>query len=1064
MAGVGVHDIGWKRWHRRSVLALIAAAAVLGLLVSSWLITSALRADAEAVSDRAVAMAQAGALLARTEQIENGLLPHLSRHDEPRLLALVAPATRALAALETDRITVLLDRYTKAARAVAVLVGAGRIPEAARLKRDAQGPAAAALIRATARLSEQLDIQATRRQSRAHNIALWIHVATVVLLSGLFWALWFVDGRAERARRRLLELFEARFRGLVARGTDAILLVDATGAVLFASDSCIAVLGVPADAVEGGLLLALFPEDAAARVGEALSDVIAEPEHVAVLSVAVGQTDVQFLEVTLASRVTDDAIGAVVVNIRDVTRRRLTEAALTRSMMLVEDLLDHAPVPIYVKDLHGRYLRVNRAWEELVGRAQADVIGRSSADVFAQDTAELIMVNDRAVLDSGPYEGEEVITVRGQRRVMLTSRFPLIDASGHPYAIAGVSLEITDRLRLAAAERSLGAVVSHSKDAIFTVIAGQIDSWNAAAEALLGYRPSEIIGGWPRVLVPEGFEDEGERLREKVDSGETIYSHQTVCRRKDGSLVHVEATISPLVDGERVVGGSVILRDLTDLRRHQDEVVRLTRTDHLTQLPNRSRLLDVLTQVLNWSSIDGTGAALIYLDVDNFKLVNHSFGHDAGDQVLSLSAARLRQVVRPGDVVARAAGDEFAVVCHPVRDVDHALEISQHLRESLSAPVSLAGEELKVSVSAGLALTPARDAMSWLQEADMAMYEAKRDGRGRVRVVDETLRNALREQISLRNDLGRAVTAGQIVAHYQPVVSLDVSTVVGFEALARWQHPTHGLLVPGKFIAIAEDTGMINEIGLEMLRVASRHLLELHRQTGSDMLQMSFNVSVAQLADPNFAAAVAEVLQTTGIEPRRMVAEITESAFADQETILPTLAKLADAGLEIAIDDFGTGYSSLAYLASFPASSVKIDRVFIAPLGTSARARRLVADIIALARDVDLTVTAEGIETEEQARILKELGCQRGQGFLWGPPVPAAGEQWLLSSPVDERTGDVSQHAGTPAEGAAARVLAAQLYASGTALSTIAAVLNQQRPREPDQPWTAQEVEQLLDG
>lgn len=415
----------------------------------------------------------------------------------------------------------------------------------------------------------------------------------------------------------------------------------------------------------------------------------------------------------------------------DRERRREVE----RSEALVQDLIDHTPVSIYVKDLAGRYQRVNKAWAQTMGRSPAEAVGATAGELFSAENGAAIDAADRVALERGAYEVELDLELEGRPRTFLTSRFPLLDDHGVPYAVGGVAIDITARAREEDLERTLGAMVSGLGDAIFTTSRGEIVFWNDAAAALLGFTSDDVLGAKPEILTPEGYRAEHTRLWDAVESGVTVQAVETVFRRMDESLLDVEITLTPQPGPDGTVSGvSAIVRDATERRQRHEELSRLARSDNLTGLPNRSSLLAHLDRVLTRSAFDGSVAALLFFDLDHFKDVNdfHPSHHAAGDELLRVTAARVVGVLRPSDFVARLGGDEFVAVCHPISGRDEAGVIARRVAAAVAEPVALGEETRTTSASVGVALTPAPDARTWLAQGDAAMYQAKRAGRNQV--------------------------------------------------------------------------------------------------------------------------------------------------------------------------------------------------------------------------------------------------------------------------------------------------------------------------------------------
>ena len=423
--------------------------------------------------------------------------------------------------------------------------------------------------------------------------------------------------------------------------------------------------------------------------------------------------------------------------------------------------------------------------------------------------------------------------------------------------------------------------------------------------------------------------------------------------------------------------------------------------DTLTGLPNRALALDRLGQALR----NGIPVAVLFIDLDRFKPINDSLGHHAGDQVLTEVARRLTTVSRGADTVARLAGDEFLVICAGADVPESVANTAELLVAELSRPImtgtGTAAREVTVGASVGIAhayestdLTPE----DLVRDADVAMYRAKQRGRGRAEVFDDTLRTAVELRLRTQEELRHAIGGDQIRPHFQPIVDGVTATVVGFEALARWQHPTRGLLGPADFIELAEETGLIVPLGADILAQACAQAVRWQRVRPG--LRVSVNVAGAQLADPSFVATVAAVLAGTGLEAHQLSLEITESTLmADTDAAAETLRAIAALGVHLALDDFGTGYSSLTYLRRFPVGALKIDRSFVAGLGQDREDEAIVSMILNLSQALGLQVVAEGVETAGQLDQLRRWGCPLMQGYYFGRPMPAEQIEEFLGAP-----------------------------------------------------------------
>jgi diguanylate cyclase (GGDEF)-like protein len=417
--------------------------------------------------------------------------------------------------------------------------------------------------------------------------------------------------------------------------------------------------------------------------------------------------------------------------------------------------------------------------------------------------------------------------------------------------------------------------------------------------------------------------------------------------------------------------------------------------DTLTSLPNRQLALDRLKQALLRTQRGGTLTAVYFIDLDRFKVVNDSFGHEMGDEVLRTVAERLRHLVRGSDTVARLAGDEFVAVCEDVGTVQAAADLGEQVIAELSKPVyTKSGRPAAIGASVGICFATAGHTLTpdeMIRDADLAMYRAKQRGRGRVEIFDDELRASVEHRLHIEDELRAALSDGQLRVYYQPVLNAETRRPVGFEALVRWQHPSRGLLPPAEFIDVAEESGLITPLGAYVLAEACRQAVEWRAQPGFEQLRMAVNVSAAQFEHGSLPATLARVLDETGLDPSALWLELTEhSILNDVDAVRAMLADVRRLGVHLTIDDFGTGYSSLTHLRRFPVEALKVDRSFVAGLGQDPENDAIVAMILGLAKTLGLRGIAEGVEEERQFELLRQLGCTEVQGFLFGKPVPAA--------------------------------------------------------------------------
>jgi diguanylate cyclase (GGDEF)-like protein/PAS domain S-box-containing protein len=444
-------------------------------------------------------------------------------------------------------------------------------------------------------------------------------------------------------------------------------------------------------------------------------------------------------------------------------------------------------------------------------------------------------------------------------------------------------------------------------------------------------------------------------------------------------------------------------QDITDRKRAEERLMHDAFHDVLTGLPNRALFMDHLKlSVERAKRRDSRLFAVLFLDLDRFKIVNDSLGHMVGDQLLVGIARRLETCLRPGDTVARLGGDEFTILLEDLNDAEEAIEVAGRLQQELSLPFNLGGHEVFTTVSIGIALstTGYERAEEVLRDADTAMYRAKTQGKARHELFDKAMHARALNLLQLETDLRRAVERQEFFLHYQPIVSLDTGLIRGFEALVRWQHPERGHVPPIDFIPVAEETGLIIPIGEWVLNAACREVKRWQERFPSHPpLQISVNISGKQLMKSDLIEQVRRVLQETAIEPRTLKLEITESIMMENiESAISILNHLRALGVELSIDDFGTGYSSLSYLHRFPISTLKIDRSFVGRMDGNNENAEIARTIVMLARNLDMDVIAEGVETEHQVTQLRALRCEYGQGYHFSKPVDSAGAAALLAN------------------------------------------------------------------
>ncbi|MGA2925148.1 MAG: EAL domain-containing protein [Solirubrobacteraceae bacterium] len=552
-------------------------------------------------------------------------------------------------------------------------------------------------------------------------------------------------------------------------------------------------------------------------------------------------------------------------------------------------------------------------------------------------------------------------------------------------------------LELRHSEGRLRAVLQNVSDVIGVVSTdGTIAYLSPSTADVLGHHSDELVGANLLALVHPDDRADAAAFCADLGRGGARRAELRL-RGGDGRWRHTETIAGEAVDdlgGGRVV---VTIRDVSDRRELERQLAHQAFHDPLTDLANRSLFTDRASHELQRTHRSGRQLAVLCIDLDGFKSVNDSLGHACGDELLKAVASRLRATMRTGDTVARLGADEFAVL---IEDCEEAVAVgaAERLQQALSAPLTLAGERLTLSASVGIAIGGPRteSVAELLRSADIALYRAKAAGDGSHKVFRTEMRAAVVRRANLQSDLRAALGRDELLVHYQPIVELSGGRLAGFEALARWHHPSHGPVSPLEFIPVAEDTGLIVPIGQWVLEQATARLRSWDELGGCD-LKINVNVSGRQLTTARFASSVGEILERSRLDPGRLTLELTESVLLkNADETVARLQQLKELGVRLAIDDFGTGFSSLAYLQRFPVDALKIDKSFIDNVLTNDRAGELARSVIALGATLELDTVAEGIEHQSQAAHLRLAGCRLGQGFLFSPPLAPDAVQALL--------------------------------------------------------------------
>ena len=856
---------------------------------------------------------------------------------------------------------------------------------------------------------------------------------------------------------------EERLSGLVANISEVISVISAEGEMMYTSPTSEQVFGYPSGTwpEERSIFDAVHPDDLG-RVLELWEGAASMPGRFRPLELRLQRGDGSWMyaEVIANNLLDDPSVNGIVVTSRDITEHKQGEEALRASEgRLRESEARYRAVVDDQTELVCRYRPdatltfANRAFSEFFGCNSDDLAGVKLVDLRPASERPRVLerLESFASGDAVRTHVEREVSLDGSLRwYQWTDRAFADPATGKIVEYQSVGHDVTDQRRAAEFTARQAEILEQVARGVpleetLVTIAGALErhfprfscaimlldadtsTLRVAAAPTLPRRFLDALDGTPvsataiscgaaaalhePVFVGDVADDDRWAGRHDVARAHGVHASWSLpIVASDGGAVL--GTLDVFVGEPRLPGDEhqqvfYLLAQLASIaierKAFEEQLAHQSMHDPLTGLPNRLLFLDRLGQSIARCQRTKSSVGVVFLDLDRFKNINDSLGHDAGDELLVAVARKLEAVIRPGDTVARFGGDEFTVLCEDLtwdtaRDL--AVEISERLLATVIRPMVVRGTEMFVGASVGIALASSGDERpeEMLRDADAAMHHAKESGRGRVEVFDDTMRTRALTAHSTENALHRALERGEFRLFFQPIVGLSDAHCVGTEALIRWQHPERGLIGPAEFIPLAEETGLIVQMGCWVLEEAARNAARWQLEH-SEPFQVSINLSARQLMQPDLADQVAEVIAQTGVRPSGLCFEITESVLMDDaETVIDVISRVRALGVEFAIDDFGTGYSSLGYLKRFPVDAVKIDRSFVSGLGTDPGDAAIVSAVIGLAHALGLRVTAEGVETEEQLMALIGLECDEAQGYFFLPPQPASDLRGLIAS------------------------------------------------------------------
>jgi len=806
--------------------------------------------------------------------------------------------------------------------------------------------------------------------------------------------------KARHAKAALRES-EERYRSLYDDTPSMYFTVDPDGKVLSVNQFGATYLGYTIEELTGQSVLRVFVDDDKAAATHHVSECLAHPGQVFQWELRKTRKDGSRLWVHEAARAVRDARGALSVMIvcEDITERKRVEEALRESEERYRALYHDTPSMYFTVDPDGKVLSVNQFGATYLGYTIEELTGQSVLRVFlAADKASAVQHVAKCVASPGWVFQWELRKTRKDGTLLWvheTAR-ALRDADG-TLSVMIVCEDITERKRAEEAVHLRNRAMESTHNAIIIANSSReefnpIMYVNPAFERITGYTAAEALGRDWRFLIGTDYDQPDiERLADAIKDGTEV---RAVLRnyRKDGTLFWNELSFAPVLDESgRPTHFISVINDVTDRVRYERELEHQANYDFLTGLANRNLLRDRLNQTLTQAQRSRWLVAVIFIDLDHFKVINDSMGHDAGDALVRAVAQRLLGCVREVDTVARLGGDEFVIVLPDAANEDAVTNTIQRIQDTLTAPFGIEGHELYVTCSMGASIYP-RDGIdgdTLLKHADIAMYRAKELGRDTFQYHRADMNVKVNERFTLESSLRRALERDELLLHYQPIIETTSGRLVGAEALVRWQHPEEGMILPARFIPVAEESGLILPLGEWVLDKACQQA-RLWQARGMPTFSIAVNLSPRQFRQHNLADIVARALANNQLAPQHLHLELTESMVMQHiEDAMRMAQRLKALGVSLSLDDFGTGYSSLNHLKRFPIDTIKIDRSFVRDIPNEADNAAIASAVIAMARSLNVTVIAEGVEAKEQRNFLDARQCHQIQGYYVSRPLPA---------------------------------------------------------------------------
>ena len=818
---------------------------------------------------------------------------------------------------------------------------------------------------------------------------------------------------ADKRAEEVLQESEERYRALFDRSLDLVYIFDFEGRFIDANAAALNRLGYTKEEIHSINFTSLLSEDQLPIAFKSLQEIreTGIQKNPTELRLRHKNDSDVYVESQGSIIISNGAPVAIQAIARDITERKQAEEELRRSEEKYRNIIENMQDGYFELDLAGNFTFVNDAECRNIGYSKEELIGMNNRRYQDETAAQkMYQLFSRVYKTGEPVKASDVEIIRrdGTKGFNEISTSLIRDAEGKPIGFRGISRDITERKQMEEnirqSEERYRSIIEEMGEWYFeTDLAGNITFFNDILSDVLGYSQKELTGLNFRSFIKKEESESVYRIFNQVyKTGKPSKNYHYDFFKADGTITFAEFSVFPKRDKEgKVCGFRGVGQDITERKRAEEKIQYMATHDALTGLPNRLMFSQLLNHVIQAARRYKRQFAVLFIDLDRFKTINDTLGHDAGDQLLQEIGARLKQTLRASDViarlevdegvVARLGGDEFVILIEEVNDLSQLKTVSHRILSAVIKPMIIMGEECRITASIGISIFPkdAEDEQSLMKNADIAMYFAKEEGKNNFQFYSMDIQSKLLEHLSIETNLRYALERNELSLHYQAKVNFKTNAITGVEALLRWQNPSLGSVTPTQFIPVAEETGLIISIGKWVMKTACAQNVAWQQQ-GLPVVCTAVNLSMRQLTDENLIDDIRTALNDSGMDPKLLELEITESMVMHNPTrMIAVLAKIKSLGVRLAIDDFGTGYSSLAQIKHFPIDTLKVDRSFIRNIPQDAEDKAITEAIIAMGKTLSLTVVAEGVETLEQMNFLKDHSCDEMQGYYFSKPVVA---------------------------------------------------------------------------